>query len=86
MLAASLAGRHSSERDGHHGRAVLATVSVRRRFLTRMAYPEYGPVFFTGQPNAAIFFENNSDLSVSKVTVSDYPGNGIIANSTVGAS
>jgi hypothetical protein len=58
--------------------AIIAAASIRQR------YPQYPWTFFTGIRISALYFEQNTDLTVRNITIYDFPGVGIHAQGNRG--
>lgn len=61
------------------GKAAAMADVLRAAAVTRRDHPDYGPVFFTGSAVAALFVEQNKNLTVRNLRISDFPGQGIHA-------
>jgi hypothetical protein len=59
--------------------AILAAAPTRQR------YPQYPWTFFTGRGISALYFEQNTGLTVRNITIYDFPGVGIHAQGNRGA-
>lgn len=70
----------SSPLDETKRAAIQARLASSEVVTQRTRFPEYGPTYFVGQPAFALVNEENTNLKLSRITISDFPGNGIMVS------